>query len=201
MPDVDIIEGTLKLSFPAGWHAIKLDDAPWYRQDMKSHVKAVDIVAVSGANHWWIEIKDCEGYEEDNRPRLSPADPAAMTSARDLLKQHDLEKEVSIKRKKPFIVDEIFEKFTGSMMCMIAAQRAMPASPNATALKPFFAAAMNGSTLNIALLLTWQQPEFNRLANLLSTKLQQRMNAFSINCFVVNDAQPLPMQPWRAVRN
>lgn len=199
MPDLDI-EGKLTLSFPPGWQAIKLDDEAWYRDDLKSQVKAVDVVAAQGTSHWWIEVKDCAGFETDNLPRLSAAEPKAVDKVRQWVKQQGLDRDVQVKRCKPFIVDEVFEKFAGSIMCMVSAQRALQTSKNATALKPFLAAMCDDASLNVGLLLTWSGPEFKRLANRLSTKLQQRMTAFGVNCFVVDEVERLPGQPWRARR-
>ena len=70
-----IHEGALRRGFPDPWLALKFDDTAWYRQAMKSRVKAVDVIACRGQTHWWIEVKDCLGYEPESRPRLSPGDP------------------------------------------------------------------------------------------------------------------------------
>jgi hypothetical protein len=73
-----ITEGTLQLTFNPGWHAIKFDDTPWYAvSNLSAHgVKAMDVTALGpDGHHWWIEIKDCVGYEADNQPRLALAPP------------------------------------------------------------------------------------------------------------------------------
>lgn len=199
MPDIDI-EGRLRLSFPAQWQAIKLDDAPWYRQDLKSRVKAVDVVAVDGMTHWWIEVKDCRGFEQNNRPRLSPAEPDAVIAVRNYAKDNDLLDEVIVKRAKAFIVDELAEKVEGALICMATARRASSASEKAAALAPFVEAVATGATWNIVLLLTWDPSDFKRLANRLSTKIQQRLVAFHVHCHVVNEADLAPLQPWTTMR-
>lgn len=199
MPDLDI-EGKLVVSFPADWLAVKLDDEAWYREDMNSKVKAVDVVATRGNDHWWIEVKDCAGFETENMPRLSEAEPQAVTQTRQWIKQQGFDRDAQVKRYKPFIVDEVFEKFMGSVVCMVAAQRARQASRKTAALEPFMAALNDRNSLNLALLLTWQLPDFKRLATRLNTKLEQRMKAFAVTCFVVDEMGTLPGQPWRTYR-
>jgi hypothetical protein len=71
---VDIQERSLRLTFQDDWQAIKFDDTPWCASSQLSAygVKAVDITALGpDGQHWWIEIKDCVGYEADNQPRLA----------------------------------------------------------------------------------------------------------------------------------
>lgn len=194
------IEGKLKLSFPAGWQATKLDDEPWYRNDMKSQLRAVDVVAVQGSTHWWIEVKDCKGYEADNLPRFSPAEPAALATARQLIAQNGLDKEVKAKRAKPFIIDELVEKIMGSMTCLATAQRAAHSAAHAAALRPFASATAAGTSWNIVLLVTWVPNDFKRLARLLTTKMSQRFAAFEVACFALNEHERAPGQPWSVHR-
>lgn len=194
------IEGKLKLSFPAGWQATKLDDEPWYRHDMQSQLRAVDVVAAQGTTHWWIEVKDCLGYETENRPRFSPAEPAALATARQLIAQNGLDKEVKVKRAKPFIIDELVEKVIGSMTCLATAQRAAHSATQAAALQPFASAAAPGTSWNVVLLVTWAPTDFKRLARLLTTKMSQRLAAFGVACFALNEHELAPGQPWSVHR-
>ncbi len=194
------IEGKLRLSFPAGWQATKLDDEPWYRNGMKSQLRAVDVVAAQGTTHWWIEVKDCLGYETENRPRFSPAEPAALATARQLLAQNGLDKAVKVKRAKLFIIDELAEKVMGSMISLATAQRAAPGADNATALQPFALVAAPGTSWNIVLLVTWSPNDFKRLARLLTTKMSQRLAAFGVACFALNEHELAPGQPWSVQR-
>lgn len=199
MPDLDI-EGKLTLTFPGGWKAVKLDDEAWYRNEFKSQARAVDVVATHGAHHWWIEVKDCAGFEIANLPRFQAAEPQAVMQVRQWVKQQGLDKDVQVKRGKPFIVDELLEKFHGSMTCMVGAQRAQGVSPNAARLTPFMAAMSEKASLNLVLLLTWRGPDFKRMARLLKTKLEQRMAAFNVACLVVDEMERVPGQPWQAHR-
>lgn len=194
------IEGKLKLSFPAEWQATKLDDEPWYRNEMRSQLRAVDVVAAQGTTHWWIEVKDCLGYETENLSRFSPAEPAALSAVRQLLAQNGLDKEVKVKRAKPFIIDELAEKITGSLICLATAQRAGPGAGNAAALQPFASAAAAGTNWNIVLLVTWAPTDFKRLARLLTTKMSQRLAAFGVACFALNEHELAPGQPWSVHR-
>jgi len=199
MPDLDI-EGKLRLNFPRGWRAVKLDEEAWYRDEMKSQVKAVDVIAVRGTTHWWIEVKDCAGYEVDSLPRLQPSEPTCVTEVRQWAKQQGFDKCVQVRRAKPFIVDEVFDKFTGSIISLMAAQRAPETSKSAAKLKPFMAAMSEKTSLNLVLLLTWRGTDFKRLAKLLKTKLEQRVVAFNVTCHVVDELESVPGQPWQACR-
>ena len=72
----------LRFDFPEPWQALKFDESAWYRNTIKTRVKAMDLVACLDATHWWIEVKDCKGFEADNLPRLSgPADQSAQLLA------------------------------------------------------------------------------------------------------------------------
>ncbi len=180
--------------------ATKLDDEPWYRIEMQSRQRAVDVVAAQGTSHWWIEVKDCHGYEKDNLPRFTPAEPKAMSTARQLIAQHGLDNEVRIKRAKPFIVDELAEKVAGSMICLAMAQRASISNDHAASLWAFASAASVGSSWNIVLLVTWAPSDFKRLAKLLMTKMSQHSVANGVTCLVVNEHQLAPGQPWTVER-
>jgi len=199
MPDLDI-EGKLTLSFPRGWKAIKFDDQAWYRDDIKSQVKAVDVVAVRGTTCWWIEVKDCAGYEAENMPRLTQADPPAVSKTREWIKKQALDKQVQVRRYKPFIVDELFEKFMGTMVCTAVAQRSCISSKNAADIKPYMVAMSDKVALNFVLLLTWGGADFKRLAKLLKSKMDQRMSAMNVSCFVVGENEQASGQPWRVCR-
>lgn len=193
-------EGRLQLSFPAGWQAIKFDDQAWYRQDMGSHVKAVDITAFGPAGHWWIEIKDCAGAEPANRPRLSPAEPAEVGRTKAWIAHNGWQPVVQARRRKPFLVDEIAAKVEGTLTALVAAARAPAANVNAATVQPFLAAVAPGAVWHVVLLLGWSEPDFGRLARLLKTKLEQRLHAFNIQCFVVNETVTAPAQPWTVGR-
>lgn len=70
MPEIQ--EGTIKLSFPSNHKVIKYDDSDWYKTQINRQWKGMDVLVCDAANnHWWIEIKDMEGYESSNSSRLS----------------------------------------------------------------------------------------------------------------------------------
>lgn len=108
---VDIVEGGLNFSFGAGWQAIKYDDTAWYVNQMKRSIKAMDILACKQNSHWWIEIKDCDGYETANTPRMSPADPPGVDQTRTWISTQTFADSVKAQRKKMFIIDEVMQKF------------------------------------------------------------------------------------------
>lgn len=194
------IEGRLKLSFPDHWQVTKLDDEPWYREDLKSQVRAVDVVAKREDTHWWIEVKDCEGYEEANLPRLAPAEPPAVMEARRLIERENLQAEVRVRRAKPFIVDEIADKVTGSIICLVTAERAAKSTVDAARVREYVSAMTTGSSWTIALLLTWNPADFKRLAKLLTTKMSQRFAAYDVKCVVVDGGDTDYGQPWSVER-
>ena len=60
---IQLVEGNLAFSFPAGWDAIKYDDSAHYRRHFQSFAggsKAVDFVAFGGTSDelWLIQVKD-----------------------------------------------------------------------------------------------------------------------------------------------
>lgn len=69
----------------------------------------------------------------------------SIDQARQLIAQNGLDKEVKLKRAKPFIIDELVEKITGSMICLATAQRAAPRTAHAASLQPFASAASAGT--------------------------------------------------------
>jgi len=184
MPEVT--EGRLTFHFPEGWQLAKYDDSTWYRQRMKSRLKGVDILAQDGGRtHWWVEVKDCEGYEPENRPRLSGTDPTEVIHARQWVEQQGLKPTVQVARRKPFIVDEIEEKLRDTLAALTIAQR--EGEPE---LAGFYAAQAPSPTLRVVLLLTWNQRDFKRLASRLQTRLERALAPYGIQGFVVNELNP-----------
>lgn len=202
MPEPLDIEGKLRFSFPDPWLALKFDDTVWYRSVMQSRIKATDVVACAGDTHWWVEVKDCLGFEAANMPRLSPIDLPEVVAAREWAKAQGHRKVVSVKRAKPFIVDEVAEKLEGTLLSLAAATRRGGADANAAKVLPFAQAWHLGSQWSVVLLLTWNPAakDFGRLAMRLNDKLRQRLAAYQVACFVVNEGTPAPNQPWRLTR-
>lgn len=202
MPEQLDIEGKLRFSFPAPWLALKFDDTAWYRDGMNARVKAMDVVACSGAEHWWVEVKDCLGFEPANQPRLSPNDPPEVAIVREWAKAQGHRDTVTVKRAKPFIVDEVSEKLEGTLLSMAAARRVSATDANANELIPMTSALDSGSDWIVVLLLTWNPAarDFGRLAMRLNDKLRQRLASYKVTCFVVNEGVPAPNQPWQLTR-
>ena len=197
-----IHEGALRLDFPDPWLALKFDDTAWYRQAMKSRVKAVDVIACRGQTHWWIEVKDCKGFEADNLPRLSPSDPAEVAVVRTWAKSQGHDRAVSIQRAKQFVVDEVAEKLEGTLVSLMAAARADAQNADAQALLPFAHLLEGAAQWSVVLLLTWNPAarDFGRLAMRLRDKLRQRLAACNVQCFVLNESESAPHQPWTLTR-
>lgn len=177
---VQLSEGRLRLTFAAGWQALKFDDTDWHRQNFGRY-QAMDILAIHGDQHWWIEIKDCEGFEQDNYPRMSSDEPEAVVQTRDGLKSQKLNKQVRVVRAKPFIIDEVIAKLRSTLVSVLAAQRAGEAY-----LLPYAAAWNQGAQLKVVLLLTWDITDFKRLALKLQQKLNNALRPYGLQGLVVN---------------
>ncbi len=201
MPE-PIVEDQLSFDFPAPWIALKFDHTAWYRETIKTRVKAVDIVAFSGSRHWWIEVKDCLGFEPDNLPRLRPGDQPAVELARDWVESQGLQDYVAVRRTKPFIVDEVAEKLEGTLVSLAAAARAGTGQVQAAHVLPAAGVMYPQAEWSLVLLLIWNPAakDFGRLALRLRDKLAKRLQAFNIECFVLNEAESAPQQPWRVAR-
>lgn len=198
-----IVEDKLSFDFPDPWNAVKFDDTKWYRETIKSRVKAVDIVAFSGDRHWWIEVKDCLGYETENYPRLIPGDQPVVETVREWAKSQGHKNHVVVKRAKPFIVDEVAEKLEGTLVSLAAARRAAHAEEVPVAqVQPAAGVMAPESEWSLVLLLTWDPGarDFGRLAMRLRDKLDKRLAAFRLNCFVLNENESAPNQPWSVTR-
>ena len=200
-----IVEGRLRFDFSEPWQAVKFDDTAWYRDIIKSRVKAVDIVAFSDDSHWWIEVKDCLDFERDNLPRLRPGDPESVQTVRDWADSAGHREQVTVRRAKPFIVDEVAEKLEGTLVSLVAARRAaVPKDTPAPVSQVLPAAGVMApdAEWTLVLLLTWNREvrDFGRLAMRLRDKLVKRLTAFKIECFVLNENEIAPNQPWSVTR-
>lgn len=188
---VTITEGKdsreLKCIFPNGWDAIKYDESDWHRNRMKSHLKAMDILATNDNHHWWIEIKDCEGYESDNRPRLSPKDSVEVDQTRQWVKDQGWDQRVKADRKKPFIVDEMVEKFHHTLMALACAER-----DECVTLAKYWVICSR-KPLSVVLLLTWDSKDFKRLAMRLQDKLRRALSYYAVDAYVINGTPPEAM--------
>jgi hypothetical protein len=194
----------VSLTFQLGWQALKIDEAPWYRDGdaIGTQVKAVDVTAFGPAGHWWIEVKDCHGHEPANQPRLSPGDPkpAELVDTEVWIADKGWDHLVEAKRRKLFVVDEVVQKVAGTLATLAAADRAPVTEMRAAEVRPYAQAYMPGEPLTVVLLLTWSLPDFSRLASRLTAAMEQRLRAFNVTCLVVNEAVTAPAQPWRARR-
>ncbi|WLI06757.1 hypothetical protein PSH66_00030 [Pseudomonas sp. FP597] len=179
---VDIVEGGLTFSFGTGWQAIKYDDTVWYVNHMKRSIKAMDILACKQKKHWWIEIKDCDGFETANMPRMSPTDHPGIELTKTWIKTQAFADSVKAQRKKMFIVDEVMQKFRDTLTSAVVAQRLQNAE-----LLPFIAPSHNNEPLVIVLILTWGLPDYARLAARLQQKLNTALVPYGLTGFVVNE--------------
>ncbi len=192
----------LRFDFPDPWLALKFDDSAWYREVMKTRVKAMDVVACDGASHWWIEVKDCKDFEADNLPRLSPGDPAEVATVKASARSLGHDRAVTVRRAKPFVVDEVAEKLEGTLVSLAAAVRAGPAQADAAAVVHFARVMDAASQWSVVLLLTWNPSarDFGRLAMRLRDKLRHRLASYNVQCFVLNESDSAPYQPWALTR-
>ncbi len=195
---VEISEGALQFQFGEGLSAIKFDTSSWHRQQMRSSLKAMDILAISpvpGAKakaqhaHWWIEVKDCLGDEEASRPRMAATELDEVTSTRAWVKDQGWTEKVTVGRRKPYIIDELIAKLRDTLASVSVAAR--EANPDLA----FFVAAP-GQKLALVLVLCWRQEDFKRLARLLQTKLERALAPYGMQGFIVDEHEPVPGLPW-----
>lgn len=81
----DICEGSLVFSFSTACHAIKYDEWPFYQkrfQQISEKTKAVDILCVTNAAAWMIEVKD---YREHDRSKHGTMEDEVAQKVRDTL--------------------------------------------------------------------------------------------------------------------
>ena len=180
-----VTEGTLVLTFDPDWQVIKYDDTEWHRRRFGHH-QAMDVLANGAGRYWWIEIKDCEGFEEQNRPRLNPADPQVLTDTRQEFNADGRALELRVSRKKPFIIDEVIGKLRSTLVGVTAARM-----QNDATLQPYVSACDVGAPLTVVLLLTWDIADFGRLARLLQQKLSSALEPYGVKGFVINEPQRL----------
>ena len=151
MPEVT--EGQLAFAFPEGWNALRYDDVGgFYKRVVEQSpldFKAVDIIASSNdARHIWIEVKDCAGYEDANRPRFSGADSDELKETKRWIKEKGWEQQVLAKRAKPYLPDEVAQKVIDTLTGLVTSMR-----HNDETLLPFHP-VLNNQKLDIVLFLT-----------------------------------------------
>lgn len=198
-----IREGKLALHFAEGWQAVKWDEQAWYRDGnaLGSRIKGMDVVALGpDGQHWWIELKDCLGFEAENLPRLTEENPTEVQQAKTWLEAQGWQYQAQAKRKKLFIGDELLEKLVGTVAGLAAAARQVSWDARAQEVVAFAMAPTPGCPWSIALLLGGESREFKRMAGRLKSKLDQRLHAFGVSCYVVNETVAAPQQPWTVER-
>ncbi|GFM87447.1 hypothetical protein PSCICO_28460 [Pseudomonas cichorii] len=184
---VDVVEGMLTFSFDDEWQVIKFDESQWYCDRMKRQLKGMDILAIKDERHWWIEIKDCLGYEPANIPRMSGADPSGVTSTKEWLAGQSFAGDVKVQRQKLFIIDEVMQKFRDTLASVVIAQR-----EGDQELRAYVAPIKGNPPLVVVLLLTWEPREYGRLAARLKLKLDMALKPYGLTGFVVNETCRVP---------
>jgi len=184
---ITIPEGRLRFQFPDEWDAIKFDDTQWHKQKMKNKLHAMDILAIHQQQHWWIEIKDCESFETENRPRMSTTDPTEVLDTRNWVDTKGWKKKVNVTRRKQYIVDEILEKLRDTLFSLSIANR-----ENDVEVSSFSKFVNPSLKITIVLVLTWNIIDFKRLAKLLHQKLSTALLPYGLQGFVVNELTPVP---------
>lgn len=197
-----ITEGKLQLTFDPAWQVVQIDKTPWYRDGdaIGSKVKAMDVTAHGPGGHWWIEVKDCLGYEADNLPRLAVDPPIEVKAVQTWIDGQGLQPLVEAKRAKMFVADEVLQKVVGTIATLTAAARAPATDVRAVAVQSYAAAYAPTSPWKVVLLLTWGGPDYGRLASRLKTSLEQRLRTLNVSCFVINETASVPAQPWTVGR-
>jgi hypothetical protein len=107
-----------------------------------------------------------------------------MIETRQWVESKGWKRMVKVVRKKPYIVDEIVEKFRHTVFAVACAQRA-----SAPELIHHF--IVNDHTaLTVVLLLTWESREFRRLAVRLQHKLRQALAPYAVDAYIINETIP-----------
>lgn len=180
-----LTEKTLQFTFSDDCEAIKFDDHTFYRPRFsdKNH-KGMDILAIHKNRHWWIEIKDCEGYEDDNKSRISLSETEELITARDWLSNENskMQNSVKVARKKPFIIDEIIEKLRDTLVCLNFAKY-----ENESSLSLYSNWFDSKQPPIVVLFLTWNINDFKRIAKFLTQKLNTALLPYGLEGIVVNE--------------
>ena len=77
-----LTESNLRFSFPDNVNVIKFVDTNYFKNKFQNlpRAKGVDFVADSEKVIWFIEVKNCKGYESDNRYRIAPNNAKVHTA-------------------------------------------------------------------------------------------------------------------------
>ena len=100
------------------------------------------------------------------------------------------------------VARRVAEKLEGTLVSLMAAARADAQNADAQALLPFAHLLEGAAQWSVVLLLTWNPAarDFGRLAMRLRDKLRQRLAAYNVQCFVLNESESAPHQPWTLTR-
>lgn len=186
----NIIEGSLEFDFVPSIQAIKYDDSTWKNSRFGIY-PAMDILAREQDQQWWIEIKDCEGAEPNNRPRLSAAEPAELSQTRHWIEAQGFDSRVRAIRKKPYIIDEVVEKLRSTLIGCELAGVHDPLGEQADEVVGAHRLADGDLPLKVVLYLTWEPREYRRIATRLQTKLNNALRHYGWQGFIVNNSTQL----------
>ena len=109
-----ITEGKLDIAFTEEYSPVKFDDTSFYRNKFVKvdGAKGVDVIAVRKNQLLFMEIKDCEGDEPNNRWRIVPNNRKRDTTA------------TAVNTENRDSVDiEVAQKVTMSLACLVGAMR------------------------------------------------------------------------------
>jgi hypothetical protein len=182
-----IDEGKLRFQFGNGWTAVKLDVTDWHRRQMKSQLKAMDILAHHNGQHWWIEIKNFEGDEESNSPRMTPTELAEVKETREWVDAKGWKPIVTVAYRKEYIIDEVLAKVQQTIISLAVAARA-----NHSDLISFAGFSHPPVKINIVLLIFWAITDFKRFARLLQQKLDTALQPYGMQGIVMTNEIAMP---------
>lgn len=110
-----MMEKTLEIEVNDPYTAVKFDDSLFYQKKFSPSLdgaKGVDVI-VSGKDHLlFLEIKDCEGHEPDNRWRIFPKNKKRDTTAT----------KVNVDGRDSLDI-EVVQKVVMSLACLVGAVR------------------------------------------------------------------------------
>lgn len=189
----------LRFEFSNQWIVCKYDDdfESFYRQNIQKcqSVGAVDFIATNGESILWIEVKNFRGFAEKTQPYLLSAEPQTVINCRETCK--NLQKEVKIIRRKPYLADLVAQKIRDTFFGFAVALH-----QDDTDLKPYLDDLKRGIPITIVLFLHQDEelnnPEkFKDLAPKLKTRIEQQLRCLNVNVRVENSLTLPESAGWK----
>ncbi|HWT77008.1 MAG TPA: DUF6661 family protein [Mobilitalea sp.] len=125
---MDIIESGIRFRFPETARSIKYDETKFYKDIFQNlpDAKGVDFISIHSNNILIMEVKNCKGYEAENRWRIFKNNAKVSTAA--IIPEGD----------RDSVDIEIAKKVAMTLSCLIGAHSKPDFQEKSDVLKPFF---------------------------------------------------------------